>query len=85
LPEEQWAQLTFRYEVKATDDPKEPTITQFNVFERRLADKISYMDWKLSYVIDMEDFNFIHAKPSEPVKKAIETSSDNVQRDIKQE
>lgn len=32
------------------------------MFERRLADKISYIDWKLSYVIDEEDFEFIHAK-----------------------
>lgn len=35
-------------------------VTQYNVFERRLADKLSYLDWKLSYVIDEEDFEFIH-------------------------
>lgn len=62
LPEEQWAQLTFQFTVKS-DDESAPPFTQYNVFERRLADKISYMDWKLSYVIDMEDFEFIHAKP----------------------
>lgn len=36
-------------------------MTQYNVFERRLADKISYLDWKLSYVIDEDDFDIIHA------------------------
>jgi hypothetical protein len=34
------------------------------MFERRLADKLSYMDWKLSYVTDLEDFEFLHAKSS---------------------
>jgi hypothetical protein len=34
------------------------------VFERRLADKLSYMDWKLSFIIDEPDFEFIHAKES---------------------
>ncbi len=56
LPEEQWAQLTFKYEVRNSEDPSEASVTQYNVFERRLADKLSYMDWKLSYVIDEEDF-----------------------------
>lgn len=64
LPEEQWAQLTFKFEVRMTEDPLEEPTVQYNVFERRLADKISYMDWKLSYVIDLEDFKFIHAQPS---------------------
>jgi hypothetical protein len=48
------------------------------VFERRLADKISYMDWKLSYIIDMEDFAFIHAKPT-PITK----TNNTIQRDAK--
>ena len=58
LPEEQWAQLTFKFEVKASEDDAQDSnkIIQYNVFERRLADKLSYMDWKLSYIIDTEDF-----------------------------
>ena len=59
LPEEQWAQLTLRFNML---DHEEKNITQYNVFERRLADKISYFDWKLSYIIDEQDFEFIHAK-----------------------
>jgi hypothetical protein len=54
LPEEQWAQLTFKFNVTSADHDQ--ALTQYNVFERRLADKISYMDWKLSFVIDPEDF-----------------------------
>jgi hypothetical protein len=52
------------------------------VFERRLADKLSYLDWKLSYVIDEEDFQFIHAQPSKVKGKV--TKADPVQREIKQ-
>jgi len=51
--------------VKNSEDPSEKPVIQYNVFERRLADKLSYMDWKLSYVIDEEDFKFIHAKTSQ--------------------
>lgn len=58
LPEEQWAQLTLKMEVV---DDEGATRTQYNVFERRLADKLGYMDWKLSFVIDEEDFAYIHA------------------------
>ncbi len=54
LPEEQWAQLTFKFNVSSADSDQ--ILTQYNVFERRLADKISYLDWKLSFVIDPEDF-----------------------------
>ena len=54
LPEEQWAQLTFKFNVQTADSDQ--VLTQYNVFERRLADKITYMDWKLSFVIDPEDF-----------------------------
>ena len=72
LPEEQWAQLTFNFTVKP--DEGEGSITQYNVFERRLADKLSYLDWKLSYVIDMEDFQFIHASASQ--KEAVKAQKE---------
>ena len=51
LPEEQWAQITFKYDLSDENNTSHH-LTQYNVFERRLADKISYMDWKLSFVID---------------------------------
>ena len=57
LPEEQWAQLTVR--LKGTDMTGENT-TQFTVFERRLADKMDYYDWKISFLADEEDFRFIN-------------------------
>ena len=69
LPEEHWAQLTIKYEVRPDDHS--PAVTQYNVFERRLADKLSYMDWKLSFVIDEEDFKFLQAKPSSSVNKEV--------------
>jgi hypothetical protein len=61
LPEEQWAQLTFRH-VSRNSEEEKPSV-QFVVFERRLADKLSYMDWKLSYAIEEEDFAFLHSQP----------------------
>lgn len=79
MPEEEWTQITFKFQVGETEEEK--SITQYNVFERRLADKLSYMDWKLSYVIDMEDFKFIHAKTTDAVNKTTES----VQKDIKQQ
>lgn len=79
LPEEQWAQLTFKFVLKESETSTEPLV-QYNVFERRLADKLSYLDWKLSYVIDEEDFAFIHAKPSAKASQ----SATPVQREIKQ-
>jgi len=32
------------------------------VFERRLADKISFLDWKLCYQGDVEEFKVLHTK-----------------------
>jgi hypothetical protein len=61
LPEEQWAQLTLKCNLVDSEDKK---IVQYNVFERRLADKLSYLDWKLIYIIDEDDFSFIHEKPN---------------------
>ncbi len=54
--------MTFRQVARNSDD--EPERIQYVVFERRLADKLSYMDWKLSYAIEEEDFAFIHAVPT---------------------
>ena len=31
------------------------------MYERRLADKLNALDWKLSYIMDEEDLHFIHA------------------------
>ena len=60
LAEEQWAQITMKMNMQDGDSKEQ--VLQYNVFERRLADKLSYLDWKLSYTIDEEDFSFIHAK-----------------------
>ena len=54
--------MTFRQVARNSED--EPERVQYIVFERRLADKLSYMDWKLSYAIEEEDFAFIHALPT---------------------
>ena len=57
LPEEQWAQLTVR--LKGTDATGE-NVTKYTVFERRVADKLDYFDWKMSFLADEEDFAFIN-------------------------
>ena len=57
LPEEQWAQITVR--LIGTDVQGEDT-TQYTVFERRVADKMDYFDWKISLLADEEDFRFIN-------------------------
>jgi hypothetical protein len=58
---------------------------QYNVFERRLADKLSYMDWKLSYVIDEEDFKFIHAKGTPRSASKDNQKAKNNAKEIKNE
>lgn len=40
-----------------------------------MADKLSYMDWKLSYVIDEEDFKFVHASIDDKGSKKSEATS----------
>ena len=52
IAESQWAQLTFSINNRA----------QYAVFERRLTDKLTYMDWKLALILSEEDFEFIHKK-----------------------
>lgn len=60
LPEEQWAQITVRF--SGTQADTGARVTQYSVFERRLADKLSYMDWKLAMLADEEDFALMHSK-----------------------
>ena len=52
MAEDQWAQITMRIN----------NSEQYAVFERRLSDKLTYFDWKLSYILSVEDFDFIHKK-----------------------
>ena len=57
LPEEQWAQITMKIEgIEQNGQP----LTQYGVFERRLADKLSYMDWKVALLADGEEYLFMH-------------------------
>ena len=37
-------------------------VDQYTVFERWLADKLTYLDWKLCFILKPEDFEFIHDK-----------------------
>jgi len=59
LPEDQWAQITMKYDLTSQDGERQQ---QFNVFERRLADKLSYFDWKLCYQGSLDEYKFIHSK-----------------------
>jgi len=68
LPEDQWAQLTVKFEFDP--DTNEGNPEQYNVFERNHADKLSYLEWKLSYIINEGDFDFMHEKIKAPEKKA---------------
>lgn len=36
-------------------------LTQYSVFERRVSDKLSYLDWKLCMLADEEDFLLLHS------------------------
>lgn len=44
--------------VTADDQP----VTQYGVFERRISDKLSYYDWKISLVADEDEYIFLHSK-----------------------
>ena len=57
LAEQQWAQITLLMRGK-DDDGND--IDQYTVFERWLADKLSYIDWKLCFILMPKDFDFIH-------------------------
>lgn len=59
IPEDQWAQITLKMEIEGNKGQKEE---QYNVFERRLADKLSYFDWKLCYQGSREEFIYLHQK-----------------------
>jgi hypothetical protein len=41
------------------------------MFERRLADKLSYLDWKLSYMMDEDDLTFMHTKNIKEIKESV--------------
>ena len=57
LPEEQWAQITCLLRGKNTRDQ---TVDLYTVYERRVADKLDYFDWKISFMAEAEDFKFIN-------------------------
>lgn len=75
LPEDQWAQLTCKLKIEEDDEGRN---LQYVVFERRQADKLSFLDWKLSYIIDEDDFKFLHSKgnPRGLSKKAEEAKKE---------
>lgn len=52
MAEDQWAQITLSLNNKE----------QYVMFERRLSDKLTYLDWKMCFVLEAKDFEFIHAK-----------------------
>ena len=52
LIEDQWAQITLKIN----------NGQQYAVFERRLDDRLSYLGWKLTFLFDQSDFEFIHSK-----------------------
>ena len=57
LPEDQWAQITMRFDLSDQDGER---LRQYNVFERRLSDKLSFYDWKLCYQGTDQEFNLLH-------------------------
>lgn len=46
--------------------------TQYNMFERRFADKLTYFDWRLGFLIDEKDIGILVDSPS-PKKPASES------------
>lgn len=43
-------------------DKEKGNTTQYNVYERKLIDKSSYFEWKLSYIFEEEDLKEIKAR-----------------------
>jgi hypothetical protein len=40
-------------------DYKGTKTTQYNMFERRFADKLTYFDWKLGFLLDEKDVGIL--------------------------
>lgn len=57
LPEEQWAQITVCLTGRTI---KDVPATHYTVFERRVADKLDYFDWKISLMANEADFKMIN-------------------------
>ena len=45
---------------KTKKDQDGKPLTQYNVFERRMADRLSYFDWKLCYQGMLDEFEYLH-------------------------
>lgn len=45
--------------LRGVDEAGETT-TKYTVFERRLADKMDFYDWKICILADEEDFKFMN-------------------------
>jgi len=63
LPEDQWAQVTVLmsgvYSTKGSSR-SEKTANVYTVYERRLADKLDFYDWKVSFMAEEEDFKIVN-------------------------
>ena len=63
LPEDQWAQITVLMSgllvVKGGANPG-PPIDVYTVYERRVADKLDFYDWKISFMALEDDFRIVN-------------------------
>lgn len=59
MPEEQWAQITVLLEGQ---DSTGQNVKQYAMFERRLADKLSYHDWKVALLEQEPEYLMMHQK-----------------------
>lgn len=46
------------------------------MFERRFADKLTYFDWRLGFLIDEKDIGILVESPSQKAKQVDEAKSD---------
>lgn len=59
LPEDQWAQITVLLTGTLANKAQEP-VDMYTVYERRVADKLDYFDWKISFMALEEDFRILN-------------------------
>ena len=65
MPEDQWAQITVLLTgLLAGKGPnaagKAKPIDVYTVYERRVADKLDYFDWKISFMALEDDFRIVN-------------------------
>lgn len=71
--EEDWAQITVMLRGTSVEDK---SVNMYTILERRVADKLDYFDWKISYMGEEEEFKAFCARLEEENSLAATTQAD---------